>query len=217
MTTTQQQTLHLIIDALQGMRSPGMIYIAREGLTPTAGQSLPWPGSGDAGAAEAKLRLVGILNAVSCAVVVHLVAEGYPLRRAARFPFPAPPGIPFGDPAPGPEPAKRMKPRAEAAVNEGRQKVREATTEGQHGEPTRRVVAWPGVGEFELTEEQATVVRVLAEAYSQNRAEMPESTLLRRARSAAGSLAEMFEGSEAWGVLVVSGGKEGWYRLPMPE
>lgn len=83
---------------------------------------------------------------------------------------------------------------------------------GLIGEAPRRV-RWPGAGVFWLTGSQHRVFATLVDAVLHtDSGEVPEGVLLAAARSGGGTLAEVFEGSGAWGVLVVPG-SEGCYRL----
>lgn len=76
--------------------------------------------------------------------------------------------------------------------------------------------AWPGLGLFRLCPAQARAVRTLFDALIDGQPDVDQRVLLRRAgRQELRRLEALFEGSPAWGTLVVpSPGKTGCYRLP---
>lgn len=83
-----------------------------------------------------------------------------------------------------------------------------------------RAVTWPGVGTFLLTPPQVTVVVALMRAYLSDEAEVQEVALMDLVKGSVyegGRLCEMFEGSPAFGLLVIPGRAGGTWKLaPLP-
>lgn len=76
-------------------------------------------------------------------------------------------------------------------------------------------VEWPGLGYFWLTTPQHKVVLVLAEAMFETRCpDVSQAILIAASKTKASRLASVFEGSPAWGKLIIPGKQSGSYRLP---
>lgn len=81
--------------------------------------------------------------------------------------------------------------------------------------PDFRSVYWHG-NLYVLTPTQAAVVKHLWKAWQNGTPEVGWETLLRLAGSECGKLSSLFQGSDAWGTLVVAGSAKGTFRLSPP-
>ncbi len=97
-------------------------------------------------------------------------------------------------------------------LREGREK-KVSMGLGRDVAPVR--VPWVRDEEWMLSDQQRRVVRVLVEALDSKVTDVDERALKQEARWA-GKLRDLFEGTGAWGVLIVPGKRKGCYMLAPP-
>jgi hypothetical protein len=68
----------------------------------------------------------------------------------------------------------------------------------------------------ELTRNQATIIRVLHEAFQRGMPSVGRSTLMAAIESETGRVRDSFKNSPLWQTLIVSGMRKGTYRLNLP-
>lgn len=207
MTEEQRVVWVQIVGTLRSL-GPAMVYIARPGYAMDSGFTFPWPGYDDPGQGAALTQLAGVMAGLTRVMFLYVVPEGMEWRRGARFPWPATPLVPFGDPEP-------MATRKAEEYREAQEEGPKTLLGVKEGRDTCKVT-WPGTGSFVLSKVQAVVAQELAEAFLWGRPEVEQGVLLRKAGAKVRRLEELFRGCAAWGTLIVRGEGPGCFRLPPP-